>query len=257
MASRVQKTRVARELKRAGALCLAFANTGVPRRDDRRRSGTAPPAMPLESYDELATWGARLGALDATAGERLRQVATERSVDAAAAVARAVRLRSAIERVATGRVLGREPRASDVAIVTELLRLRLPVATEGGFRWDWAGDAGALERPLWPIAQSAAELLVAGDLDKVRQCGTRGCYQLFLAGRHPRLWCDANTCGSRARGKRYRDWKRRLSKSKPGQSVAQKLEEIRRYKRERLEREQRERRPVVEDRDAGDAERQP
>ena len=37
MAKRRKKGGVPRELERSGALCLAFANSGVPRRDDRER----------------------------------------------------------------------------------------------------------------------------------------------------------------------------------------------------------------------------
>ncbi len=253
MAKRSKQAGAPRELERAGALCLAFANTGVPRRDDRRRSATAPPSMPLRVYDELLTWSMRMGAVDAAAGEILRRAAAERPADAAATVVQAAGLRSAVERIFTGRLLGREPRLEDVTRVSELLHLRLPVATDEGFRWGWAGDDGALDRPLWPIAQSAAELLVSGEIDKVRQCGTRGCYQLFLRGKQRRLWCDANTCGSRAKGKRYRDWKRKLDDPSRGQSAAQRLEEIRRFKRQRLEQDRRDqRRPIVEESRATD-----
>ena len=251
MAKKRKPARVPRELERAGAPCLAFANTGVPRRDDRRRDGAAPPSMPLRAYDELLTWAVRMGAVDAATGGVLRRAAAERPEDAAATVVRAVGLRSAVERIFTGRVLGREPRPEDVALVSELLHLRLPVATGEGFRWAWAGGDGDLDRPLWPIAQSAAELLVSGELDRVRQCGTRGCYQLFLRGQQRRLWCDANTCGSRAKGKRYRDWIRELD-DRP--QAKQTLEEIRQFKRQRLEQDRRDQqRPILEESRTTDA----
>ncbi len=254
MAKQDEQARVPRELKAAGALCLAFANTGVPRRDDRRRDGKAPPSMPLRGYGELLTWTVRMGVTGAAAAAVLRRAAAERPEDAAATVVQAAGLRSAVERIFTGRVLGREPRPEDVALVSELLRLRLPVATGEGFRWGWNGDDGALDRPLWPIAQSAAELLVSGEIDQVRQCGTRGCYQLFLAGRQRRLWCDANTCGSRAKGKRYRDWKRKVDSGPMGRPATQTFEEIRRFKRQRREQDRRDqRRPILEDSRATDA----
>ncbi len=233
MAKKSKKAAVPRELKRAGALCLAFANTGVQRRDDRRRNATAPPSMPLASYAEPVRWVVRMGALDGAVGERLLRVATERPADAAVAVAQASRLRSAVERIFTGRVLKEPPRPQELATVIELLQLRLPVAADGGFRWDWAGDDDALDLPLWPIAQSAAELLVSGDLDQVRQCITRGCYQLFIAGNRRRYWCDANTCGSRVRGKRYRDWMRRLSHPRKSKSTAEVQAELSSYKKRR------------------------
>ena len=54
---------------------------------------------------------------------------------------------------------------------------------------------------LWPIAHSAAELLSSKKYARVNQCAAKGCYRLFV-GNKRRKWCDANTCGSRLKGRR-------------------------------------------------------
>ena len=46
----------------------------------------------------------------------------------------------------------------------------------GDFAWTWT--ATALERPLWPLAQSAVDLLRAGPLDRLAEC--ERCRWLFL-----------------------------------------------------------------------------
>ncbi len=214
MAKRGKKSRVPRELKRSGALCLAFANTGVPRRDDRRRDSKAPPSMALATYGELVTWGQRMGALGRTVAERLRQAAAERPQDAAAACAGAVALRVATVRIFTAVALGKEPRLEDLALVNSHLRLRRAARTAEGFDWDWPGDEDDLERPLWPIAQLAVELLVSDDLANVDQCAAKGCFQLFVRRSRRRKWCDMRTCGNRQKGRRHHRYLRSIAESR-------------------------------------------
>ncbi len=204
MAKKSKKADVSRALESAGALCLAFANSGVPRRDDRRKGSQAPPSLPLERYAELVAWSLRMGAMTAAEGKRLRRLAAERPQDAAAVCARAVPLRAAVIRVFTALACGREPRSDDLAVINGALHLRRAVPEGGGFGWQWAGDDVTFELPLWAVAQSAADLLVSGERAFVRQCGATGCRQLFISRSRRRFWCDMNTCGNRAKGRRQR-----------------------------------------------------
>lgn len=216
MARKVRKARKAkrdqgpRELELFGALCLAFANTGFPRRDDRRRDKRAPPSMPLARYGELVTWCERMDVLGAVEGEGLRRAADERPDEAAAVLARGAALRSAVGRIFTRVALGEEPGAKDLAIVNGALCLRAVAPDGDGFRWRWTGDAFALDRVLFPVAQSAAELLISDDLPNVDQCAAKGCFQLFVRRSPRRLWCDMNTCGNRLKGKRRQQYLRGL-----------------------------------------------
>ncbi len=210
---KTKKSDVPRALERAGALCLAFANTGVSRRDDRRRKSKAPPSMPLETYGELLTWAQRMGALAGDAAERLRSAAAHRPEEAEAVRARAVRLRSAIVRVFTGWVLGEEPRTEDMAAINRELVARRAVPAGDGFAWDWSGNDGALDRPLWPLAQSAAELLISDDLANVDQCAAKGCFQLFVRRNPRRRWCDMSACGNRLKSARYQRYMKSIETS--------------------------------------------
>ncbi len=213
---------IPRQLKCAGALCLAFANTGVSRRDDRRRDARAPPEMPLEGYQELVRWGQRMGALSGAVGERLLHAAAGRPKEAAAVRASAVELRVAVTRIFTALAGKKEPRAADLAIVNGCLRSRSVVPAGDGFQWQWTDDDDAFERPLWAVARSAAELLVSERHRKVRQCATRGCLRLFIYAHRRRLWCDDTLCGSRQRGRRRQKGLRRTKKRLKAMSGSEK-----------------------------------
>jgi len=84
--------------------------------------------------------------------------------------------------------------------------------SEDRFEWAWVLDANDLDRMLWPIVRSAAELLTSGDLRKVRQCAREGCDWLFVdaSKNHSRRWCSMNMCGSRVKARRYYQRKARV-----------------------------------------------
>jgi predicted RNA-binding Zn ribbon-like protein len=58
---------------------------------------------------------------------------------------------------------------------------------------------------LWPIAQSAADLMTSDKRNSVRQCGADDCAWLFLdeSRNHSRRWCDMKTCGNRQKARRH------------------------------------------------------
>lgn len=202
---------VAWELERAGSPALAFINAGLHRRDDRRKKKRAPPARPFATYTDVVQWALRMGFVTAVVGEALSAAARKRPRDAVAAFAEIETLRRALGRIFTTVVLKREVAGEDLAVLNGCLRRRgREVFPRGdGFRRDWGGDGGDLERLLWPLADSAAELLASKKLSRVRQCAAEDCYRLFVAGNKRRLWCDASTCGSRDKGRRYMDMHRR------------------------------------------------
>jgi predicted RNA-binding Zn ribbon-like protein len=81
----------------------------------------------------------------------------------------------------------------------------------GRFAWEWR-DMGRL---LGPIAERAAELLVAAPPGRLRQCADAGCGWVFLdrsrAGR--RRWCRMVDCGNRAKARRHYQRGRRANLS--------------------------------------------
>ena len=76
------------------------------------------------------------------------------------------------------------------------------VRRESGFVLAWDGDH--LERPLWPRAVSAVDLLRHGPLDRLKAC--EDCPWLFLdtSRNHSRRWCSMEDCGTRVKMRRYR-----------------------------------------------------
>lgn len=62
-----------------------------------------------------------------------------------------------------------------------------------------------LERILWPIAQSAAELLTSSELGTVRLCEAPDCAWLFLdqSCNRSRRWSDMKVCGNRQKARRH------------------------------------------------------
>jgi predicted RNA-binding Zn ribbon-like protein len=82
---------------------------------------------------------------------------------------------------------------------------------DGGFAWDWAAAPARLERVLWPLARSAADLLVAPLRNHVKQCPGHGCGWIFLdlTKNGSRRWCEMEVCGTRHKIRRYRDRRRR------------------------------------------------
>jgi predicted RNA-binding Zn ribbon-like protein len=59
---------------------------------------------------------------------------------------------------------------------------------------------------LGPVAEAAAELLVEGDFDLVRQCEDETCVLWFYdrTKSHHRRWCSMATCGNRNKVAAYR-----------------------------------------------------
>jgi predicted RNA-binding Zn ribbon-like protein len=91
-----------------------------------------------------------------------------------------------------------------------LSRLRVAPAAGDSYVWTWErdgvdGSRPPLERPLWPMARSAAELLTSSKLDRVKVCAGEGCGWMFLdeSRNASRRWCDSRDCGNRERVRRH------------------------------------------------------
>jgi predicted RNA-binding Zn ribbon-like protein len=123
--------------------------------------------------------------------------------------ARALRLREAIFRIFVAVIADASPAAADLERLNDELALALPhlriVPDEHGFDYRFDAADGALDRPLWPVARSASELLATGDLGRVKRCTSDECDWLFvdLSKNRSRRWCDMRDCGNRAKARRY------------------------------------------------------
>jgi len=80
-----------------------------------------------------------------------------------------------------------------------------------GLEWRWrASSPPAPDRPLWPVARDAADLLTARDPQRIKLCASEPCRWLFLdeSKNGRRRWCDMAVCGNRAKARRYRERQR-------------------------------------------------
>jgi len=184
-----------------GRLCLDFVNTVSGSR--------ARPTERLHGYEDLVAWAGQAKALGEDDADRLSAEAQHRPRDAAAALADALRLREALFRILAARVDLRTPESADMELVNGALSKALVhqrvVRTPGGFAWGWADDARRLDRILWPVVRSAADLLTSPDLSRVRRCAGANCDWLFMdmSRNQTRRWCNMQECGNRAKAKRY------------------------------------------------------
>jgi len=191
---------------RGGVVCLDFVNTAGSRLTDR-------PSEYLLSYEDLLDWGRQAGLLAPEKTEDLSRQAALDPEGARETLSRALALREAIHRLISRAVAGEAKDESDLSALNRELSIalsRLRVIPAGGaYGWGWnrsQDDGGALlDGPLWPVAQSAAELLTSPKLARVKVCAGEGCGWVFLdeSRNGSRRWCDSRDCGNRERVRRH------------------------------------------------------
>lgn len=184
-----------------GALCLDFANT----LGDRPRSTEEH----LGSYGDLVSFSRQAGSVPAESLDELGRLAEEHPRKASNTFKRAIEVRETLFEV-FGRIAnGEVPEAEEIQSLNSVLqesmgRLRLRVQGKT-LDWDWDDSTLSLERPIWPIVRSAAELLTSDEVSSVRECASGTCSWLFIdrSRTKRRRWCDMSTCGNRAKARRH------------------------------------------------------
>jgi predicted RNA-binding Zn ribbon-like protein len=185
-----------------GALALDFANTV---------GGThvSPTHDHLRSYGDIASFAVLAGGLQPGVAKRLTQRAERDPKRAAAVYELGIALRESIWAVFSALASGEAPRDDDLALIGDAAaagaaRSRL-VYDKDGVGWSLPGDSEELERPLWDIARSAADLLTSGDHDRIKECASTTCEWVFLdrSRNRSRRWCDMSDCGNRAKARRF------------------------------------------------------
>jgi len=164
-----------------------------------------------DRYTRLLDWSATAGSLSSGELDRLRTEAGRRPTEAEQVAARALELALLLRRLLTTRAEGRHPDPGDLARLNRELAAPLGALglrpTERGYRLGWEEDAGDLEKILWPMVRSAAELLVSPDLERLKLCAADSCGWLFLdrSRNGRRRWCDMKVCGNREKVRRHRE----------------------------------------------------
>lgn len=184
-----------------GALCLDFANTVDPRH--------SPDGYDyLSDYPALVAWSEHADVVSPRQARALERIARDDAAGARAVHRRALTLRDAVyDLFAPPRT--RAPAVAVTVLNDEAHRALAAadlVVSGGRWAWEWRTEP-ALDRVLWPVARSAADLLVSAQLSRVRECeADSGCGWLFLdtSKNGSRRWCDMRVCGNRAKARRRR-----------------------------------------------------
>jgi predicted RNA-binding Zn ribbon-like protein len=198
-----------------GRLCLDFINTVGG------RAGATVLRDKLVEYGNLLEWSRQAGIANPTESRNLAHRAAAHRQEAEATLRRAVLLREALYRIFKAAAEGRRPRVADLDTLSQ--ELRVARARErlthrgGGFAWAWQDGETALDRILWPVSLSAADLLTSGDLSRLRQCGGPECGWMFLdtSRNRSRHWCDMKDCGNRAKVSRFRQRQQQRQRRAP------------------------------------------
>jgi len=205
-----------------GRLCLDFTNTvGGRQRDAAPRKSAARALIlgeKLTDYADLVAWSREAEILTPAEAQRLVRESKQRGAEAAAVLERAVQLRETIYRLCQSILSSKLPETADLETLNrELLKARSHerlARGANGFTWAWIDTKYALDRMLWPVAHSAAELLTTEDCSRLRECGGEDCGWLFedTSRNRSRQWCDMQECGNRAKVRRFRTRQRSASK---------------------------------------------
>jgi predicted RNA-binding Zn ribbon-like protein len=199
-----------------GRVCLDFIDT-VSGRLPNPRSGRRDYVDQVEierlvDFGDLLSWARGANLLTKAELADLEVEASKAPASATRVLNRARGLREAMYRVFKAAIEGWHPEPADMEILNRELGMarsqeRL-IRTSEGFGWSWSGSNEAgLDRVLYPILRSAAELLTSDELDRVAQCGGEDCHWLFLdtSRNRSRRWCMMAECGNRAKVRRFRE----------------------------------------------------
>jgi predicted RNA-binding Zn ribbon-like protein len=163
-----------------GDLALDFANTveGDPPRIDH-----------LRDYADLVTWARRAGVLPAN-------MRPDGDLEAAR------KLRGAIFAVFDAVAAGERPPARDLRALLDVHVDAVATGTIVDGKWAWRGRHP--DRPVWPIAVAAVDLLRSDKLGRLKRCAN--CNWLFLdrSRNGSRRWCSMDECGVHTKMRRYR-----------------------------------------------------
>lgn len=192
-----------------GALCLDFVNT-------IHEYGAADPKEELHSTQDLIAFGLQTGAISSREASVLARRAASHPAIAGKTLAAAREYRLSFYRMFSSIASGKHPSGRDLDFFNRQLATvfkNLRIRSKGqDLQWAWKPENEKVERVLWPIIRSAADLLTSDNRKLVRECGSETCTWLFLdqSKNRTRRWCDMKTCGNRAKWRRhYRKIKKR------------------------------------------------
>ena len=186
----------------SGWLCLDFINT-VGCRNSKH------PYEWLTKYSDLVSWSQHAGTLTENEAQDLLRKAELHTTDAKAVLERATILRETLHRVFSAIINHQLSNPSDITtfnveLSNAMAQTRL-LQTADSHNWSYVFKDNALDRVLWSVVRSAADLLTSNKLDRIRRCSGENCGWLFLdmSRNRSRRWCDMKDCGNLAKARRH------------------------------------------------------
>jgi predicted RNA-binding Zn ribbon-like protein len=177
----------------------------------------------LRDFESLLRWMQSAAVLDGEKAASIRRRALQQPAGAAASLVDIRRVRTAL------RVLAERGSSSERVRLEALLEInrvlgrsagtrRLDQRPDGSFLRSFVPVGDAFAGLAIPMVESAADALIAGELQRVRLCGGRGCARVFLdtTRNARRRWCDMATCGNRAKAARHRQRARAAASASAG-----------------------------------------
>jgi predicted RNA-binding Zn ribbon-like protein len=187
-----------------GVLCLDFANTVSKRLVEGESHDN------LATYDDLLAFATQTLYFPVEFAKKLTEASQSEPRAAARALEIAHRLREAIYRTFLAVTAGRPAAADDLLLIQNMTieGWKHRWLTKVGQRYIWLpkrDEATQFDGLLWPIAESASNLLTSDRLKKVRECDAPTCAWLFLdeSRNQSRRWCDMKICGNREKARRH------------------------------------------------------
>jgi len=185
-----------------GNLALDFVNTVSNR-------PAAEPIERLTDYNHLVSFGLESNLYPHAMVNDLHIRAGRLPGMAKNALLKAIQFREALFAIFSAVVERRAIPGSALQQLTLMLQEGVAygrlVHTGHRFAWEWTSMNIHLESALWPVARSAADLLLSDELEHVRMCASDECAWLFIdkTKNQRRRWCDMKTCGNRVKARRH------------------------------------------------------
>ncbi|WP_158555940.1 CGNR zinc finger domain-containing protein [Peribacillus glennii] len=183
------------------SLCLDFANTVG-------WHASSEPQEWISDYGQLAKWSVHAGVITEEKKNELLIQSIQFADEANQVYTEAIELREAIYRIFKDEIYKGEINREDLAVLNRWIKRSFSyleiIKPSASYRLSFNGTK-ELDQMIWPIVQSAMDLLTSEDKKRVKQCEGGTCGWLFLdtSRNKSRRWCSMEDCGNRAKAKRH------------------------------------------------------
>ncbi len=185
----------------AGDLSLDFVNTVSWRRTTRAHEW-------LGSYTNLLDWAFLAGIISPSRRGILMKIAGNHPALASRVLARAIKLREALNGIVESLAASTPPHRQQIAVLNANLPIALQhlelLPSKKLFVWVWKTDEPRLDEVLLPVVWSASNFLISKNHNLIGTCEGCGWFFLDATKNHTRKWCTMKDCGNRAKARRYR-----------------------------------------------------